>query len=199
MLLELNFTALSLPSVEREIGLLFNALAGRIETDKLKMQCVSLQEALVEKLIALPRRLAMHLADPAKREFDSTLVRHLFDVYAIVNRMPDTNQTESLKPLLLIAMDKDARDFSSQHPQFLTNPIEEMKKAMRVARDNVVYKNMYESFVDAMVYGDDIPSFDAVLACFNQVLMSVMPPCTLNFSQYKNAVDPDLSQPPAAI
>jgi hypothetical protein len=94
----------------------------------------------VEKLIALPRRLAMHLADPAKREFDSTLVRHLFDVYAIVNRMPDTNQTESLKPLLLIAMDKDARDFSSQHPQFLTNPIEEMKKAMRVARDNVVYK-----------------------------------------------------------
>jgi hypothetical protein len=58
---------------------------------------------------------------------------------------------------------------------------------------------MYESFVDAMVYGDDIPSFDAVLACFNQVLMSVMPPCTLNFSQYKNAVDPDLSQPPAAI
>jgi hypothetical protein len=199
MLLEFNFTALSLPSVEIEIGLLFNALAGHVDTNKLKMQCVSLQEAVVEKLISFPRRLAMHLADPAKREFDSTLVRHIFDVYAIVNRMPDTHQAEGLKPLLLIAMDKDARDFSNQHPQFLSNPIKKMNKAMRVARDNVVYKNMYESFVDAMVYGDDIPSFDSVLTCFNQVLTFVMPPCTLNFSQYKSAVKPDLSQPPAAI
>ena len=42
MLLEFNFTALSLPSVEIEIGLLFNALAGQVDTNKLKMQCISL-------------------------------------------------------------------------------------------------------------------------------------------------------------
>jgi hypothetical protein len=55
--LELNTTNLSLPSVECNIGLLFNQFLGEQDNFQIKMRCVNIQEALVEKLVSFPRRV----------------------------------------------------------------------------------------------------------------------------------------------
>lgn len=56
---------------------------------------VSLREALAEKLMAFPRRLASHLSKSPAAErldndsgWDKALVRHLFDVHKIVKAHP---------------------------------------------------------------------------------------------------------------
>lgn len=181
MKLELNTTSLSLPSVEFEIGLLFNQLAGIEDPQKLKMQCVNIQEALVEKLVSFPRRLAMHLTAPERFKFDTALVRHLFDVHRIIENMPELNKEQALKPLLAIAMDKDAKDFARQYPGFLTNPVGEINNAMNVAISDSSYRNMYNKFVAVMVYGADVPSFDDAIGCFVNVLTPTLPPSSVNY------------------
>ncbi|EGF32121.1 Inorganic pyrophosphatase/exopolyphosphatase [Oxalobacteraceae bacterium IMCC9480] len=179
--LELNTTHLSLPSVQFEIGLLFNQLAGIEDSQKLTMQCVNIREALVEKLVSFPRRLAMHLTAPERFKFDTALVRHLFDVHRIIQNMPALNQEQTLKPLLAIAMEKDAKDFARQYPGFLANPVGEINNAMKVATADIAYRNMYDKFVAVMVYGADVPSFDEAIGCFVKVLTATLPPSNVDY------------------
>ncbi len=131
--LELNYTNLSVPSVDLDMGLLFDELAGK-KTQTIKMQCVDIREALIEKLVSFPRRLAMHLTDAERFKFDKALVRHLFDVHRIVQGNTTITQDVTLKSLLLSAMDKDAKDFVHQYPRFFKDPVGEIQNAMNVAK-----------------------------------------------------------------
>ncbi|MFT5588329.1 MAG: putative nucleotidyltransferase component of viral defense system [Bradyrhizobium sp.] len=185
--LELNTTHLSLPSVQFEIGLLFNQLAGIEDSQKLKMQCVNIREALVEKLISFPRRLAMHLTAPERFKFDAALVRHLFDVHRIIQNMPELNREQTLKPLLAIAMEKDAKDFARQYPEFLANPVGEINKAMKVAMSDPAYRNKYDKFVAVMVYGAEVPSFDEAIGCFVNLLTATLPLSSVDYLHHMPA------------
>lgn len=189
MKLELNYTNLSLPSVDMDIVLLFDELAGK-KTQTLKMQCVDIREALTEKLISFPRRLAMHLTDAERFKFDKALVRHLFDVHRIVKGNPKITQDFELKFLLLSAMDKDAKDCMHQHPKFLINPVGEIQNAMSVENSKPEYRKMYDEFVKVMVYGKDIPSFDDAFSGFNTVLTALLPSANTNFNHHAAELGP---------
>ena len=152
MRLELNFTTLSLASVNLDIGFLYNQLAGIDDSKKLKMPCVNIKEALAEKLISFPRRLALHLSNPVRFKLDKALVRHIFDVNQILAAESVRVDVHELKGLLATVMDKDAKDFATQFPNFLIKPIDEILNAMKVARSNELYRKMYEEFLSVMVY-----------------------------------------------
>lgn len=187
MKLELNYTNLSLPSVDVDMGLLFDELAGK-KTQAIKMQCVDIREALTEKLVSFPRRLAMHLTDAERFKFDKALVRHLFDVHRIVEGNPKITQDGALKSLLLSAMDQDAKDFARQYPKFLTHPVGEIQNAMNVAKSKPEYRKMYDEFVKVMVYGKDIPSFDEAFFGFDTVLTALLPSANTNFNHHAAAL-----------
>lgn len=189
MKLELNYTNLCLPSVNKNIGFLFDELSGK-KTEKLKMQCVDIREALTEKLVSFPRRLAMHLTDVVRFKFDKALVRHLFDVHRIVEGNPQMTQDVALKSLLLSAMDKDAKDFVHQYPKFLSNPIGEIQNAMNIANSKPEYRKMYDEFVRVMVYSTDIPSFDDAYSSFNTVLTALLPAANTNFNHHAAELGP---------
>lgn len=185
MKLELNSTTLTQKSVDLDVGYLFNQLAGIEDPQKVKMPCVGIEEALAEKLVSFPRRLAMHLSDPARFKFDRALVRHLFDVDQILSAQDKQKPFENLKNLLASAMDKDAKDFAHQFRKFLVDPVGEMSNAMRVAKSDVSYRKMYEEFVSVMVYGQSSPSFDEAINHFDAVLNSALPPLNTNYLQHK--------------
>ncbi len=187
MKIELNLTALSLPSANRSMGLLFNQFALIDEENPLEMPCIDIREALAEKLVAFPRRLALHLTNPAKHQFDQTLVRHLFDVHQIMVNNPQINDPLELGPLIEKVMDKDAKDFSRQFPDFLSDPVGQLTRAMGVAGTSPAYADMYGKFVKVMVYGPNAPAFLDALESFNQALNASLPPPTLNFKQYEKA------------
>jgi predicted nucleotidyltransferase component of viral defense system len=173
--LELNITPLLLPAVEYEIGFLFNELAQIPEPKKTKMQCIDLLEALAEKLISFPKRLAKHLRDPDRYDFDKALVRHLFDVHRIIDNCPGLIRQNELRFLIKKSIEKDALDFANQHPEFLTNPVGEIANAIHVAETDHAYRDMYQQFINVMVYEDSLPTFDEVIASFSNLLFHSLP------------------------
>jgi hypothetical protein len=76
-------------------------------------------------------------------------------------------------------MDKDAKDFASQYPEFLKTPIQEIINAMTVAKTDSTYRNMYLDFIKVMVYGTNVPTFYQAIMHFEDLLIG-------NHSPYKN-------------
>ena len=181
MKLELNAAELSLPSVSLDIGFLFNKLLGIEDVNRKKILCVNIQEALVEKLVSFPRRLALHLTDPKRFDLDKALVRHLFDVSRIIVADPKHVDLNLLAPLIARTLDNDAKDFASQYPKFLKTPINEITNAMKVAKSEPPYRRMYDDFIKVMVYGTHVPTFDEAINNFETLLMAIIPPIQTNY------------------
>jgi len=181
MKLELNYTTLALAPQDRLIGLLLTGLSdGKPYTFQTK--CVDLREGLIEKLISFPRRLAMHLVD-SSRELDKTLVRHLFDVHQIIKAHPSVlDETQLLQNILIGKLNQDAKDFANQHPEFLIDPLGELRKAMMFAKESPIIPAMYINFIRDMVYSSNSPSFDEAFHTFNQSLEGLLPRVQLKFS-----------------
>jgi predicted nucleotidyltransferase component of viral defense system len=179
--LELNHAELSQPKGSKSIGLLFDAMAGMSTSPRFNTECVDLAEAVVEKLVSFPRRLALHMAHP-DREFEPAMVRHLYDVHQILAANPNlAQQDDLLKTLMLAAMDKDAKIFATQHPEFLHDPVGELNRAMARAESDPEIRARYDRFMTIMVYGESPPNFDKAIGVFKTALEVVMPPFGTRF------------------
>lgn len=182
MKIELNHTSMTLPPTKREIGLLFDVLANIPRSSVIQMNCVDMREALVEKMVSFPRRLALWMHDKS-RGFDKALVRHIYDVHEISTKMPDiASETEVLRPMMLSAMGKDAVDFATQHPGFVSDPVGELEKAMAHAAENSSIRDMFDEFVSVMVYAQRAPNFDQALERYMAILDALMPARGVSFS-----------------
>ena len=191
--IELNYTSLSMPKVSRSAESLFDRLRGADPKSAVKMDCVDLTEAAIEKLISFPRRLAMHMrsvaknpGDPAKhRPLDPTLVRHIYDIHEINRLVPGAFvDHESLSKLMRNAIKKDADDFMLQHPEFADYPVSELKMAMSEASSNPDIEAAYLRFMNVMVYGDQRPDFISALAVFDRLLsIACAPHSELSFKK----------------
>ncbi|BDW10723.1 hypothetical protein PSHI8_08050 [Polynucleobacter sp. SHI8] len=181
MKLELNYTTLALAPQDQTIGLLLTGLSdGKPYTFQTK--CVDLREGLIEKLISFPRRLAMHLVD-SSRELDKALVRHLFDAHQIIKAHPGVlDETQLLQNIFIGKLNQDAKDFANQHPEFLVDPMGELRKAMLFAKENPIISTMYINFIRDMVYSSNPPSFDEAFQTFNLNLEGLLPKGKLNFT-----------------
>jgi len=180
--LELNFTTIQMPFIRKQIcpmadqWLIKDTLA-----QATSIPCVSLEEALAEKLIAFPRRLAHFLRRKEagiNRRFDETLVRHIYDVAQLTRKFPELLEPakiETIGRLLENLILKDARDFKNQHPQFLANPQNELRWAMSRPVLSYVERN-YNNFLIDMVYAPlrDNPPFEEAAETFRTLLDRVL-------------------------
>lgn len=190
MKIELNHTSMTLPPTKREICLLFDTLADIPRSSVIQMDCVDMREALVEKMVSFPRRLALWMHDQS-RGFDKALVRHIYDVHEISTKMPEiVSEIEALRPMMLSAMGKDAVDFATQHPGFVSDPVGELGKAMAHAAENPSVRDMFDEFVSVMVYARPSPSFDQALKRFIAILDDLMPARGISFSNLVTQTQP---------
>lgn len=181
LLIEMNYTVLANPTQMKTIGLLLDRLMRGGYTKPFTLECVSLEEALAEKLISFPRRLGKHMADqlsndnPSPKIFDDAflkkelhwdkaLVRHLFDVKILLSKHPGlTADMAMFGGLLLAVIKKDARDFKHSHADYRADPVKELQTAMVFAKKSQKLHAQYDTFVGDMVYGTNTPSYaDAV-------------------------------------
>jgi hypothetical protein len=88
-----------------------------------------------------------------------------------------------LQEILISKLAQDAREFSSQHPGFVSNPLRELRKAMEFARMDPMISTMYKNFIRDMVYGQNPPSFEESINSFNESLEMLLPTAGHDFTK----------------
>ena len=176
--LELNFTNMQRSFVRRPVtNMLAPWLSDEAVPAPARVNCVSLIEAASEKLIAFPRRVAHYkrLTEAGdNRNFDATLVRHIYDISRLLHGYPDLAgniQRGMIKNLLSNLIIKDGLEFQNQHPQFVADAHGELKWALEQAESDSMRED-YTRFLDDMVYAPDErrPSFEDAIRNFRSLL-----------------------------
>jgi len=199
LLIELNLTPLAVPTKQRSIGLLLDKLIGGAYVGAFSIECVGLPEALAEKLVSFPRRLAAHRArhghNPAllgdERLWDRALVRHLYDVHQLAATRPELlADAAALGRLVAAVIAKDQRDFANQHPEFVADPRAEIEAALAHAKASPDLSAQYAVFVQDMVYSvpENIPTYEQALGAFESILIQALAALDVQLAQEASAV-----------
>ena len=151
------------PTQRLPIASMLEVSAG-LPSQAFEMTCVSIEETLAEKVLSLLRRTAHMRARQSIDGFDPRLVRHLYDVHAIMEKHPGI--VLRMGPALfeqLVA--EDAAQFSHQHPEFVAHPVAEMSGAMGLIKTDPMFGKHYDDFLKDLVYGESV-QFEVALAAF---------------------------------
>ncbi len=114
---------------EADIG----GFAGRIGLS-LEVPVVAISETLAEKVLSFLRRFALHRNNQAQYEWDSALVRHVYDVHCIYTLTPEVLGNAEVIFVPLTVGDKE--EFGYQDAQFAKNPSVVLTNALQLAKDD---------------------------------------------------------------
>ncbi len=155
-----------LPTVDLPITTLIKQTLGDlVEHPEKNMQCVSVNETAAEKWVALTRRVANATRNPHVF-LDPTLVRHIYDLYSIENKI---GTDETIFSLISSIIADDIDQYSNQNNEYTKNPMQEIKFALSTLNTHVQWKNNWNIFIDAMVYGDEKPSYENAITMLNNL------------------------------
>ena len=146
-------------------------VSASLPSQAFEMTCVSIEETLAEKVLSLLRRTAQMRVRDSSPSFDPRLVRHLFDVHAIMHAHPGI--ISMLPPMLfkqLVA--EDAAQFSHQHPEFLDHPVAQMSGALVAIKTDPLFRLHYDDFLKDLVYGEPV-AFETALAAFEDAAVAL--------------------------
>lgn len=198
LLIELNEGPLHLAPSRLPVGPLLEQLAFGAYKAPFTVECVDLREALAEKLVSFPRRLAMLMArsvdpdaalmDPAS--WDPALVRHLYDAKHVLDAHPEFRGAKSFGSLVETVVRKDMADFESQHPSFAQAPAMELGLAMKFAKANPRIAEQFDAFVRDMSYAPEgtAPAFSECFEAFDGALRQALAHSELGPKAARSAV-----------
>lgn len=110
-------------------------------------QCISVDETAIEKWVGLTRRIVA-----IERKYhpdDETLIRHVYDLNAI--QLAGKIKTNFFT-LANEIIRNDSKQFRNQHPEYWSDPISEINKSLLLLRNNPLWKERYQIFIETMVY-----------------------------------------------
>lgn len=167
-------------AIRAHVQIEFNVSTPRVETssrkietlvsDRLKLsrsgdlECLDVSETVAEKLISFTRRTAQYLAGKYRGDFDTAIVRHLYDIHQLSNS--GIVRSDLVARLAGAISAGDAAQYRSQHPEYAEDPARETNRALEALTADERFKKWYEEFVDSMIYGDEKPNFTDVATTF---------------------------------
>lgn len=109
--------------------------------------CVAVHETAIEKWVGLTRRIIA--IERGYHSDDQSLIRHVYDLNAIdsANPIPDA--------FLMLAKEvvlNDAQQYKNQHPEYATNPAEEINRSLELLRTKPLWRERYQDFIENMVF-----------------------------------------------
>ena len=121
--------------------------------DNAAIKCVSVIETAAEKWVGLTRRIAT--IKHRKYYYDHSLVRHIYDIHKIGRRNNFGEEfVKTVADLLLVEKAK----FKTHNKNYFENPIAEIRYSLTVLQEPE-WQNNWNTFIDAMVFEDEPPSF----------------------------------------
>jgi predicted nucleotidyltransferase component of viral defense system len=165
---ELTYATLRLPSVSLPVASFVAEAFGKPPEIPL-MSCVCVTETAAEKMVSLTRRTAMELARLSRAE-DPTLVRHIYDLHLIRERMDRRVVVDLARRVAM----QDAEEFKNQYPGYHADIVGETRKAITALTTSQGVKARYSDFVAAMVYGER-PDFEIAVATSRELVAEAWP------------------------
>ncbi|WP_324809892.1 nucleotidyl transferase AbiEii/AbiGii toxin family protein [Ralstonia pickettii] len=169
--IELTARAPVLKTVTCRVGSLVDLLAGR-EGATFDVETVATAETVAEKVLSFLRRYAQHRAGLLRQDWDTALVRHLYDVHCIYLRQPDALVAARYAFPSLVAGDQ--KEFGTQFPDFAAAAYQVLSGALKQARDDARTRVEFTSNLLPLVYGGDIPTFEQAIGDFEKVANALL-------------------------
>lgn len=157
---ELNARPPALPTLLLPIQSMLAAMTQTSVVD-FQIECISVEETLAEKVLSFLRRTAEVRAGRHRAEYDDRLVRHLYDVRAIVHARKDLLSELPFEHFAAMVAG-DAAQYRNQYPEFEQNPVGQMRVVMAALQDEPeAFDRDYAQFVDELVFGEPVTFVEA--------------------------------------
>lgn len=164
-----------IPSETQNLGYMLERLGGVEDPVLFTMQCITVAETLAEKVLSLLRRCASSWAGRQPGEFDTALVRHVYDVWRIATSCP-----EAIAPaagVFAASVAKDVAQFGRQHPEFGEDPFGVLRITLEVAATHEGLKANFEERLMPLLYAHERPDYDTCFAAFAEVAHYLLDHC----------------------
>jgi predicted nucleotidyltransferase component of viral defense system len=155
-----------LATVTCTLGTLADRLAGRRGV-AFDVATVSIAETQAEKVLSFLRRFAQHRAGQMPRDWDTALVRHIYDVHCIHVHHPELIEAAGLAFAQLVEGDK--AEFAKQQPDFAANAYGVLHQALAQSKADPQTRDEYGQNLLPLIYGDFKPPFNEAFTGFEQV------------------------------
>lgn len=169
--IELTARAPVLGTVICHIGSLADQLTGRND-HTFAVPTVAIAETIAEKVLSFLRRHAQHRAGLLPQDWDTALVRHIYDVYCVYRRHPDIVATACKAFPKLVA--DDQREFGGQFPDFAAAALPVLYGALRQAGASTAIQAEYRQNLLPLIYGNFTPEFTEAFAGFEKVALALL-------------------------
>lgn len=171
--LQIELTARSpvLETVTCLIGSLADHLANRKDST-FAVPTVSVAETIAEKVLSFLRRYAQHRAGLMQQAWDTTLVRHIYDVHCVCHHQADIAATAAEAFPRLVASDQ--HEFGGQFPDFAAAALPVLSGALRQASADTTIQAEYTKNLVPLIYGNEAPEFARAFDSFNAVAVSLL-------------------------
>lgn len=151
----------------REMGYMLDQFVPRLAPERFSMTCITVAETLAEKVLSLLRRCAWNWDGYQRGEFDTALVRHIYDVWRIADSQPEA--IEPACDIFAALVDKDGEEFRGQHPEFDSAPYEVLRRSLAAAAVHVGLRDNFEQRLKPLLYTADKPDFETCYVAFAAV------------------------------
>jgi predicted nucleotidyltransferase component of viral defense system len=164
--LELTVRGTVLPTEIASLLTLTDKFAGHTKTG-FSVPVASVAETLAEKVLSFLRRFAQHRTGQMQQSWDTTLVRHIYDVHCIVLKKPEVLD-DSMAAFYTLT-DGDVREFGYQDATFAKDPKSVLSTALTQVRSDAQSKQEYQGVLLPLVYGEGKYSFEEAWTSFEEI------------------------------
>jgi hypothetical protein len=136
--------------------LIRQTLGEAVSHEEFLVNSISVTETAAEKWVALTRRVAT--ISHRQNYRDNSLIRHLYDLYKIEQYAPPTDKFESLA-VRIIQIDR--QQYKNHNDMYYRDPASEIKRSIKELREQPIWRENWEQFIETMVFDKEKPTFEA--------------------------------------
>lgn len=133
---------------------------------------MAVAETLAEKVLSFLRRYSLHRSGRTLHTWDTTLVRHIYDVHCIVSQMPE-KLPESVNAFSLL-LKGDVKEFGYQDISFEKNPRQVLIDSLRHAAIDIQIRNEYNEVLLPLVFGASRHPFSSAWTSFEKIAIKLI-------------------------
>lgn len=134
---------------------------------------VSIADTVADKIVGYLRRTAQDQVGLGRGAYDDRLVRHLYDVHAILKRAPLDADPARVAPLVARTVARDQETYGNQFPAFREKPWPVLRETLEQITTDGATRDRYDHFCRSMIWGET-PSFGEVATAFTAFARATM-------------------------